>query len=85
MKPDTKKASTTTHGLTIQILHVSAKTDVDATVQHVRGVIEQVISASGDNIIVTGEIGIEHIDQADPEPEPAETSKSEYRFPPFGE
>lgn len=75
------------HGVTIKI-YVTPATDVNATVQRIKGVIEQVVSANADHIAVTGALKIWNADQVEPgyelapEPEPPNT---EYKFPPFRE
>jgi hypothetical protein len=80
--------SNESHGLVVKI-DITPATDVDAICQHIRKVIECITSAGGEGVIMTGEIDVEQTIerdvQADPEPEPAETNKNEYRFPPFGE
>lgn len=74
-------------GVTIKI-YVTPDTDVDATVQRIKGVIEQVVSANADHIAVTGDLKIGNADQVElgyelaPDPEPPDP---EYKFPPFGE
>lgn len=94
------KQDNRSHGVTIKV-YVTPDTDVDATVQcirgvieqvvavqRIRGVIEQVVAANTDHIAVTGNVEIGNADQVEPDYELApepEPPNTEYKFPPFGE
>jgi hypothetical protein len=86
MKHEESKHDGGSHGLAIRI-HVHPEIDVDATVKHVREVIECIVSAGRDGVAVSGEIGMERTMEyevpADHEPEPPE--ETNYHFPPFKE